>query len=136
MKKMATKQQGLTFIGLVFVLGFIAIVVLFGLRAFPLYNEKFQVISAMKSVATRPDATELSTKDVRKYFMRSMQVTNITLFTSKNIKDHLQVIKPKKRGEPKIMQLSYESRNKLFSDLNLMMSFDQKMPLSGPSAAE
>ena len=136
MKKMPKNQSGLTFIGLVFILGFIAIVVLFVLRAFPLYNEKFQVVAAMKSVASRPDASELSTKDARKYFLRNMQVTNVTRFTSANIKDYVTIIKPKKRGEPKIMQVAYESSNKLFSDLNLMMAFDEKMPLSGPSGQE
>ena len=136
MNKMATNQKGLTFIGLVFVLGFIAILVLFVLRAFPLYNEKFQVVSAMKSIVTRPDATELSNQEIRKYFMRNIAVTNITRFNSQNIKEYLQITKPKKRGEPKVLSLSYQATSKLFADLNLTLAFDEKMPLSGPDAAE
>ena len=50
MKNIFRMQRGMTFIGLVFVLGFIAIVVLFVLRAFPIIYERTQVQSAMKSV--------------------------------------------------------------------------------------
>ena len=49
------KQSGVTFIGLVFILGTIALVVIFVLRAFPLYNEKFQVTAAANSVASKAD---------------------------------------------------------------------------------
>lgn len=136
MNKMATNQKGLTFIGLVFVLGIVVILVLFVLRAFPLYNEKFQAVAAMKSIVTRPDAAKLSNKEIRNYFMRNIQVTNITRFNSNNIKDYMQVIKPNKRGEHKVLSLRYQATNKLFADLNLMLAFDEKMPLSGPDAAE
>lgn len=136
MKKLAANQQGITFLGLVFILGFIAIVVLFVLRAFPLYNEKFQVVAAMKSVVSRPDAPKLKTKEVHKYFMRNIQVTNVNRFDDKNVKDYVKVIKPKKKSDPKIMHLKYEATNKLFGDLNLMLKFDEQMPLSGASGGE
>lgn len=131
MKKMAANQQGITFLGLVFVLGFIAIVVLFVLRAFPLYNEKFQVVAAMKSVVSRPDAAKMSTKDAHKYFMRNIQVTNINRFTDTNIKEYVKIIKPKKKKQPRELHVSYQATNKLFSDLQLMLLFDEKMPMTG-----
>ncbi|MCZ6525910.1 MAG: DUF4845 domain-containing protein, partial [Gammaproteobacteria bacterium] len=68
MRVMRARQRGMTFWGVLFIFGFIAIVVLFSLRAFPLYNEKMSVISAMNSVSQRPDASKLTTKNIRKYF--------------------------------------------------------------------
>lgn len=130
------KQAGITFWGLCFVLFFIGVLVLFTLRAFPLYNEKFQVMSAIDSVVNRPDASDLSEADVRKYFLRNIQVTNIDRFSSRNIKDYVNVIKPKSAGEPRIMHVQFEARNDLFSDLDLVMIFDVKKPLRGPSAGE
>ena len=130
------KQKGITFIGLCFVLAFIAIVVLFVLRAFPLYNEKFQITAAINSVVSRPDAPELSETDVRKYFMRNIQITNIERFTDQNIKDHVEIIKSKKKGEPKLLHVHYEARNKLFSDLNLLLVFDKTAPLRGSITGE
>lgn len=130
------RQSGITFWGLCFVLFFIGVLVLFTLRAFPLYNEKFQVLSAIDSVVSRPDASKLSDADVRKYFMRNIQVTNIDRFNDRNIRDHVTVIKPKNKREPRIMHVQYEARNDLFSDLDLILVFDVKKPLRGPSEGE
>lgn len=132
MNQSAHKQAGLTFWGLCFIIFFIGIVVLFTMRAFPLYNEKFQVVSAINSVASRPDATELSNADVRKYFMRNIQISNVDRFSSNNVTEYVDIIDPRKRGEPRIMHVHYEARNVLFSDLYLLMDFDVKKPLRGP----
>ena len=136
MKNLFHKQDGLTFIGLCFILAFIAILVTFTLRVFPLYNEKFQVISAMNSVASRPDADSMSLTDIRKYFLRNIQVTNIERFSDENVKDYVNIIKPAKRGEPKLLHVQYQATNKLVADLQLLLIFDEKMPLRGPGEGE
>jgi len=130
------KQSGLTFWSLCFVLLFFGIVVLFVVRAFPLYNMKFQVDSAINSVATRPDASQLTEKDVRDYFLRNLQVTNIQLFNYKNIHEYVDVIKSKGGGQPDIMHVHFEKRNKLYGDLDLLLDFDVKKPLRGPIGGE
>jgi len=136
MRKILYRQAGMTFWGLCFVLLFIGIVVLFTLRAFPLYNEKVQVMAAIDSVVTRPDASELNKRDVQKYFLRNMQVNNSRRFRSSNVNDYVDVLKPEKRGDPKIMHVKYEARNTLFSDLYLLLVFDVKKPLRGPTGGE
>lgn len=133
MSKSLSRQSGITFWGLMFVLVFIGLVVLFTLRAFPLYNEKFQVISAIDSVTSRPDASELSNAEVKKYFLRNVQISNVRRFSSNNIDDYVEIIKPEKRSDPKKIRVRYESRNVLFSDLYLLMNFDVTKPLRGPT---
>ncbi len=96
------KQSGLTFIGLVFVLGMLAMVVLFVLRLFPLYNEKFQIEAAMQSVISQPDASSMSIADLRRNFLRAISVSNITRFNDANIKDHLDLVKAT-RGQPALL---------------------------------
>ncbi|MGF1670299.1 MAG: DUF4845 domain-containing protein [Balneolaceae bacterium] len=131
MNKLLKKQSGLTFLGLCFVLAFIAIVVLFTLRLFPLYNEKFQVEAAMRTVVSQPDADKKSVADTRSAFMRALAVTNIDRFTSRNIRDHVNIIKPSKAGEPPLLHVQYEATNKLFADLELLLKFDKTLPLTG-----
>ena len=136
MKNLVSRQQGLTFIGLCFILAFIAIVVMFVVRAFPLYNEQFQIEAAINSVVSRPDAAGLSEKSVRDYFMRNMAITNIERFTDRNVKDHVKVEKPSKQGDPKIMHVTYEARNVLYGNIYLVMVFDKKYPLRGGDTGE
>ena len=135
MMKLASKQRGITFIGLVFVFGIIVWVVLFGLRLFPLYNEKMQVVSAMKSVSSRPDAAKLSTKDIQKYFLRNVQINGVERFNSGNIKDFLKVNKAKK-GRAKTIHVQFEATNKLYQDIELLMRFDQEMEIRGANGGE
>ena len=126
------RQMGLTMAGLIFILAFIGVVVLFVVRAFPLYNEKFQVISAMTSVASRPEAAAMSDREVAMSFLKNLQATsNISRFTDRNVKEMVEVVKPESKGDPKQLRVHYQATNVLAKDLNLMLDFDQKMPIRG-----
>ena len=134
MMKILAKQKGMTMWSLIFVLGFIAIVVLFTLRAYPLYYEKMQVIASMNTTASQPDATKMTVGELRKKFYSSIQITNINRFNDRNLKDHIFLIKSKTAGEPNQLNVKYSSKNKLFQDLYLWMDFDVSVPIRGPNA--
>jgi Tfp pilus assembly protein PilE len=130
MKQSLKQQSGLTFIGLVFVLAIIAMVVLFVLRLFPLYNEKLQVEAAMQTVVNQPGAASRNINETRSAFMRALAVTNITRFTSNNVRDHVDIVKPTRAGEPPLLHVKYQATNKLFADIQLLLDFDKQLPLS------
>ncbi len=136
MRKMISKQKGITGIGIMFVLVIIAGVVLITLRLFPLYNEKFQIVSALNSAVSRPGASEFNSKQAGKAFLTALAVTNINRFDSNNIKNYLEVIKPKKKGEPRMLHLQYEARSPFFADIQFVLVFDKTIPLTGPSTGE
>ena len=135
MKHSMKQQTGLTFIGLCFILSFIAIVVVFVLRLFPLYNEKFQIEAAMNTVVSQPESAKRSIEETRSAFMRALAVTNINRFNNKNIKDHVNIIKPAKSGEPPMLHVQYEATNKLFADIQLLLSFDRQLALAGSTVS-
>ena len=128
------KQSGLTFIGLVFILGTIAMVVLFVLRLFPLYNEKLQVEAAVQTVLNQPDAKSMSEADLRRAFLRAISVSNVRRFNDANIKNHLDIVKASK-GQPPMLNMHYQSTNKLFADVQLLIEYDRQFPLDGSAAA-
>jgi hypothetical protein len=136
MRRMLKNQNGITGIGIVFILAVIGGVVLIGLRLFPLYNEKFQIVSALNNVVTRPEASSFTSKQAHKSFMNSIAVTNIDRFTMKNLKDHMVVLKPKKKGDPRMLHMRYESRNKFFADIEFVLVYDKKLPMTGLSTGE
>lgn len=136
MRKLVKNQKGMTGIGIMLSLAVLAGVVTIVLRLFPLYNEKFQIVSALNTVANQPDAANMTSKQAHKAFMKGMAVTNINRFVDSNIKDYLVVIKPKKKGQPRVLHMKYEAKNKFFADISFLLEFDKKIPLSGPSASE
>lgn len=129
------KQTGVTLIGLVFILGTIALVVLFVLRAFPLYNEKFQVTAAINSVASKADPESVTEAQIRKAFQANILASsNIRRFTdAKYTRETVSLIKPKKRSEPKLLNVKYQLTNALVSDLQLLMEIDISVPIGGPT---
>ncbi|MBM2830650.1 MAG: hypothetical protein HW411_1440 [Gammaproteobacteria bacterium] len=130
MKNMFRMQRGMTFIGLVFVLAFIAIVVLFGLRAFPLIYEKTQVKAAMESVVNREGSSKFTAKEAQDAFLRGIGITNIQRFNEKNLKDYLILEKSKEKNAPNVLHLKYQATNKLVADLQLLLMVDISMPLA------
>lgn len=137
MKKQISKQRGLTIWGVIFIMAFIALITLLVVRAFPLYNTKMQVVSAMNSVASRPDATSLKESDVRKYFQRNIQsATNLDLFDDKYVRDRVHVEKASSKGGPRSLHVTFEMKNPLFQDIQLLMEFDEEIALRGPSGGE
>ena len=134
MRNVMKKQDGITGIGIIFVLAVLAGVVLIVLRLFPLYNEKFEVLSTLNTVANQPDAPSYTSGRAGKAFMRAIGTTTVNRFEDRTIKEHLKILKPKKKGDPRIMHFQYEARNKFFADIEFVLVFDKKIPLGGPTA--
>jgi len=136
MRRLIKKQDGMSGMGVVLILVVLAGVVLIVLRLFPLYNEKFQVTAALNSVISQPDSASFTNKSAGKSFMKAISISGADRFDDRTIKENLKVIKPKKKGQPKILHFQYEARNTFFDDIYFVLVFDKKLPLSGPSASD
>ena len=131
MNQMKQRQSGMTAIGYILVLGVLACAVLFTLRIFPLYSEYFSVVAGMKSTANQPKDRLKKTSDIRKILLRNLQLNNIERWNDFTIKDGATVIKPKKKGQPRILNVKYEARNVLFQNVYLLMVVDEKVAIGG-----
>ena len=132
MKNMRNKQHGIGFLGWASILGVLAFFVLIGLRLFPLYTEKMTVISAMKSVAERPDSEKLSKADVRKYYRINFELSsNSGRFSNvKELKKLVNVVTDKKTKK-KYIHVAYDGKYVFVKDLLFLIEFDKKIELGG-----
>jgi len=136
MNKMLNEQRGVTFLGWCTILAIIAFFVMITLRLFPLYNEKMITLSAMKSVASRPEVAQMSNTDVIKGFLRSVQVGGSKRFDDRTVKQYAKIEKPKTKGGPRLLTVTYEIRNKFFQDIDFAMNFNESVALGGSSDGE
>ena len=131
MKISRNKQYGIGFLGWSSILGVAAFFLLIILRVYPLYQEKLTVIAAMNSVANKPEAAKMSTKDVRKFFLRNMEISSNTVrFTDNSVKELVKVVTDKKTKK-KYIKVAYEGRNIFVKDLEFLIVFDQTIELGG-----
>ena len=133
MKKTHSKQRGMSFWSLAFVLGFIGLVTLFALRAFPLYNQKFAATASMNTVSTLPGVDKMSKSKLTELVRKNFSINNVTAIHTNDVKKHLKVIKPKDASTPKKLQLKFDMENKLAADLFLKIQYEYEVPLKGPS---
>jgi len=131
MKISRNKQYGIGFLGWSCILAVIAFFVLIILRIYPLYNEKFIVISSMHAVANRPEAAKMPTNDVRKFFLRNMEVSSNTVrFTDDSVKKLVKVTTDKKTKK-RYINVAYEGRNIFLKDIFFLLVFDHTVELGG-----
>jgi Domain of unknown function (DUF4845) len=76
MKNIIKNQQGMTFIGMVFVIGAIICFALVGFKVAPPYMEYMKVKSAVKKAANEASGNK---KDAADSFNRSAQIDDITV---------------------------------------------------------
>ncbi|MFT5426500.1 MAG: hypothetical protein ACI9ZT_001441 [Gammaproteobacteria bacterium] len=136
MQNLRNKQHGIGFLGWVSILGVLAFFVLIGLRIFPLYSEKFTILTVMEGVANLPNAKTLSTNELRLAFRKNMDVaaSSDRWSDDKIIKKLVNVVTDKKTKK-KYIHVAYESRNIFVKDLQFVIEFDHKLELGG-SASE
>lgn len=130
MKHLLHRQKGITGMAIFLILIVLGCFVLFGLTAFPLYNEYFGVKSSMQAVINQPPAKRETTKDIQKLFLKNTQINNVSRFKDSNVKDHVTVQKSKD-GKTKYLNVKYQSENNLFKNLYLMMKVDESIELTG-----
>lgn len=130
MKHISQRQKGMTVLGIFIILAMVACFFAFGLTAFTLYNEKLVVDSAMESVINTAPAKRKTTKQIRKIFLRNVELNNVERFTDQSVKE-LVTVKKSKDGKKKFLHVHYQSENKLFKNLFLMLKYDETRELTG-----
>lgn len=120
----------MTAIGIMMILAMLACFFAFGLALFPLYNEYISVKSGMQSVLNQPPAKRKSIKDMRKVFLRNVQLNNVDRFTDKTVKE-LVTLKKSKDGKKKYLNVKYQATNKLFKNIHVMMDVDETLEMTG-----
>ena len=128
MKNLLKHQEGITFIGILVILGMLGCFFLFGLRAFPLYTEHFAIKQAMKGVASQPYKSRNSIAKVRRLLLKNLDINHVYTFNSKNIK---KVSTLKKKKGKQILYFKHTESKRLFGDLYLTLKIDESLELPG-----
>ena len=112
------KQRGMSLLAMTSLAVVVAIVALVFIKLFPIYMENGQVKSVMKGVVEKYDAEEMSLADVRASLSRRFSIEGIRGVSPSDIE-----IVQDKAGLA--LYLDYEARTGLFSNIHLVVSFEE-----------
>ncbi len=117
MNESPKRQQGLTFISLVFVLGLIAFFVLLGLKIGPIYLDHNKVVSALDEIKKTTDIQEQSEAEIRDSLSKRFNINYVYDVVQDDItvtkyQDYLKVA------------IEYEVVRKIFGNLSVLVEFN------------
>ncbi len=111
------RQQGLTFISLVFVLGLIAFFVLLGLKIGPIYLDHRKVVSALAEIEKTVHIEELSEAEIRNSLSKRFNINYVNDVTQ----DDITVTK---QGNYLKVAIEYEVVRKIAGNLSVLVEFN------------
>ena len=117
------KQNGLTLIGFIIVLGFVIFVSYIGMKIAPIYMEYYGVVSAMNGVAKERGSANLSPFDIRVRVLNRLYVS----YSADNVKEkNIKLV----RSNGVHLRIAYEVRKPVIGNLDVIATFDRSVRLS------
>jgi len=111
------RQQGLTFISLVFILGLIAFFVLLGLKIGPIYLDHSKVVSSLAEIEKSPDIEQQSEAQIRDSLSKRFNMNYVNDVTQ----DDITVTK---HGNYLKVAIEYEVVRKIAGNLSVLVEFN------------
>lgn len=112
----AKRQQGLTLISIIFILGLIGVVTLLTLKIVPIYLDHGKVKSALEALKATPDIQTKSEAEIRESLNKRFSINYV--YDVK--KDDIKVVK---HGNYVKVDIEYETVVKLVGNLSALAEF-------------
>lgn len=116
------RQQGMTLLGWILVLGLIAFFVLLTLRLLPGYMENFKVAETLESLRNEPDITRKSPAEIRKLIDRRFMINDVSSISARDVK----ITNDKGRMT---VRARYEIRVPILGNVDAVTRFDESVEL-------
>jgi competence protein ComGC len=120
------RQQGLTFISLVFVLAIVGFFVLLTLKIAPIYLDHSKVVNALKGLEATPDLISKSPDEIKLILSKRFSMNYVNAITYNDIKI------TKRSGYLKV-QIAYEVVEKIMGNASVLVEFDNAIEVGEDS---
>ncbi|MFZ2170703.1 MAG: DUF4845 domain-containing protein [Methylococcaceae bacterium] len=111
------RQQGLTFLSLVFILGLIGFFALLALKIVPIYIDHSKVANSLAELEKTPDIETKSAYEIRDRLNKQFNMNYVYDVTQDDIK-------VTRHGNYLKVQIAYEKVEKIAGNLSVLVEFD------------
>ena len=123
-----SRQDGMTYMGMLIMLVVIAFFAIVLIKVLPLYMEHFKVDSSLDSLAqeAKDEQMVLPPAELEKHLLSRLSINDVQHVTKENIKIT-------REGRKTVVAVDYEARVTLFGNIDLVARFpDGRVELGGP----
>ena len=119
---MRSRQRGLGWFGLLFVLGVIAFTAIVVVKCLPIYLNQMKVASSVSKVASDPGNGRAEPQQLRSALQRYWDIEDIKYLQPRDIKI-------KRTSSGRFLSYEYEARERLFYNISIVIDFAEDVPL-------
>lgn len=117
-----SRQKGIGWFGLLFVLGVLGFFTVVGMKVLPLYLNQMKIASSVSKVAGDPSNADAEVGELRKSLQRYWDIESIDALTPKDVK-------VKRTEQGRFLSYDYEAREHLFYNIYVVIHFQADVPL-------
>ena len=122
--RLRKRQRGLSFLGLITLVGILGFAAVIGLKLIPIYMESWKIDSIMNAVIEQPGINDQSRQEVIEMMLKRLDIDAVDSVNYTNWKDKLNVTKRKNNVT---INVNYEIITPLIGNLSLLAVFDKSV---------
>ncbi|WP_370309006.1 DUF4845 domain-containing protein [Sinimarinibacterium flocculans] len=120
---MRSRQRGLGWFGLLFVLGVIAFTAIVVVKCLPIYLNQMKIASSISKVASDPSNGRAELHELRRDLQRFWDIEDINYLQPRDIK-------VKRTANGRFLSYEYEARERLFYNISIVIDFQDDVQLA------
>ncbi|MEQ1437830.1 DUF4845 domain-containing protein [Fontimonas sp. SYSU GA230001] len=121
--RMRSRQRGLGWFGMLFVLGVIALAAILVVKCLPIYLNQMAVARAVYKVAADPESGRSEPGQLRNALKRYWDIEDIKYLEPADVK-------VKRTQSGRFLSYEYEAREHLFYNISIVIEFADDVPLA------
>lgn len=118
------RQRGLSFLGLIALVGMLGFAAVIGLKLIPVYMDSWKIDTIMTAVISEPGVNEQSPQEVINAMLKRLDIDAVEGVNYRNWKEHLSVTKRKNNIT---IDVNYDITTPLIGNLSLLAVFDKSV---------
>lgn len=124
-----SRQRGLGWFGLLFVLGALGFAAIVVVKAAPLYLNQMKLARAVQRIVDDPENARAGAAEIHRSLQRSWDIDDIKHIEPREVK-----VARTPRG--RVLRYDYEARVHLFYNISMVIEFRDEKPLAASSSAD
>lgn len=118
------RQRGLSFLGLIALVGMLGFAAVIGLKLIPVYMDSWKIDSIMTAVISEPGVNEQSPQEVINAMLKRLDIDAVEGVNYRNWKERLSVTKRKNNIT---IDVNYDITTPLIGNLSLLAVFEKSV---------
>lgn len=118
------KQRGLSFLGLIALVGILGFATVIGLKLVPIYMDSWKIDGAMNAVINDPQINDWSRQQVINSMLKRLDIDSVDAVNYSNYKESLTVTK---KGNSTTISVYYRVETPLIGNLSIVAEFDKSV---------